>query len=282
MIDLITAPLQYPFMNRGFIAAALMGIICAPMGAYLVLRGMAFLGSAVAHSILPGVAVGYLTSGGSRKAVFWWALGAAVITAMGIGNISQNSRVKEDTATGIVFAGMFALGIALISSVRDYAADLTHFLFGNILAVSNNDLVVMSVFGVILTVLNIIFYKEFMVLAFDPILAGTLRLPVRMLNNLMFLMLAAVIVVSLQCVGIALMAALLITPAATAYLLTQKLWQMMALGAVIAILSGLSGLYISYYAAISSGAAIVLTATIVFVLVWGGQEIRRRITGISA
>ncbi|MEJ2053552.1 MAG: metal ABC transporter permease [Calditrichaceae bacterium] len=274
MIDIIFEPLNYAFMLRGFAASILVGLACASVGVYVVLRGMAFFGNALSHSILPGVAVGYLVSGGERRYIFWWALAAAFLSAFGIGVISQHSKVKEDTAIGIVFAGMFALGIALISTVRDYTADLTHFLFGDVLGVSNTDLWLTAIFGMVIIILNLIFYKEFRILAFDPVLAKTLRLPVQFLNYLQYVMIAVVIVVSLQTVGIALMVAMLITPAATARLLTKRLWTMMILAAGIAAFSGIVGLYFSYYVNISSGAAIVITATLLFFIGWLLQLIR--------
>ena len=128
-ISLFLQPLQYEFMQRGMIAAVLVGIVCAVVGTYVVLRGMAFFGDALAHTILPGIALGYLVSGGARDTLFWWALGTSIVAALGIGTISKNAEIKEDTAIGIIFAGMFALGIALISTVRSYAVDLSHFLF---------------------------------------------------------------------------------------------------------------------------------------------------------
>jgi len=141
VIDFLVAPLQYPFMVRGMTAAVLVGIVCAVLGCFIILRGMAFLGDALSHAILPGVAVGYLVSGGSRSSVFWWAMATALVSALGIGAVTRTSKIKEDTAIGIIFAGMFALGIALISTVRNYTADLTHFLFGDVLGVSSGDLV---------------------------------------------------------------------------------------------------------------------------------------------
>jgi manganese/iron transport system permease protein len=229
---------------------------------------MAFFGDALAHAILPGVALGYLAGGGAREPLFWWALGASIVSALGIGAISRHSKVKEDTAIGIVFAGMFALGIALISTVRSYAVDLSHFLFGDVLGVTVQNLWTMIIFGglVVLTVLA--FYKEFLTLSFDPVLAATLRMPVGLFNNLLLVLIAVTIAVSLQTVGVALVVALLVTPAATAYLLTNRLPTMMALAAVLAAISGGVGLYLSYYLGIASGAAIVLTATFIFFLVF--------------
>jgi manganese/iron transport system permease protein len=255
-------------MQRGLAAAVLVGVVCAVVGTYVVLRGMAFFGDALAHTILPGVALGYLVSGGARDALFWWALGAAVVSALGIGAVSRNTQIKEDTAIGVIFAGMFALGIALISTVRSYAVDLSHFLFGDVLGVSPRSLLTMAIFGGLVLATIFVFYKEFLTLSFDPVLAATLRLPVGLLNNLLLVLIAVTIAVSLQTVGVALMVAMLVTPAAAAYLLTYRLPVMMALAAVIAAFSGIVGLYLSYYLSIASGAAIVLTATVVFFIVF--------------
>jgi manganese/iron transport system permease protein len=265
-INWLLEPLKYEFMQRGMIAAVLVGIVCAVVGTYVVLRGMAFFGDALAHTILPGIAVGYLITGGARDTLFWWALGTAVIAAWGIGAISKQAEIKEDTAIGIIFAGMFALGIALISTVRSYAVDLSHFLFGDVLGVSAQSLWLIIIFGAIVLLTIAAFYKEFLTLSFDPILAATLRLPVNLLNNLLLGLIAVTVAVSLQTVGVALMVAMLVTPAATASLLTHRLPTMMTLSAFIAAVAGVIGLYLSYYLSIASGAAIVLTATAFFLL----------------
>ncbi|MCW5876910.1 MAG: metal ABC transporter permease [Anaerolineales bacterium] len=279
MLEWLLEPLAFDFMQRGLLAAALVGVVCAVVGCYIVLRGMAFLGDALAHAILPGVALGYLASGGQRGAMFWWALAAAVASSLGIGALSRDGRLKQDTAIGIVFAGMFALGVALISTARSYAVDLSHFLFGNILGLTTQDL--WLTFGVGLAVLLtvFVFYKEFLVLAFDPMLAATLRLPARFLETLLSLLTAVAIVVSLQTVGVALVVAMLVTPAATAMLLTRSLPRMMLLAALIAAASGALGLYISFYFNVASGAAIVLTCTAVFALVWLWRQARRPVKG---
>jgi len=266
MIEFIIEPLSYPFMVRGLIAAGLVGVVCAVVGTFIVLRGMAFFGDALAHTILPGVAVGYLVGGGAREPLFWWAMITALVSAFGIGAISRSTKIKEDTAIGIIFAGMFALGIALISTVRSYTVDLAHFLFGDVLGVAPNDLYLMAGFGGVILVLVLLFYKEFMVISFDPILATTLRLPTRLLEYMLLVLTAVTIVVALQTVGVALMVAMLVTPAATAFLLTRRLPVMMALASGIGALSGLIGLYLSYYANIASGAAIVLVATGIFLI----------------
>lgn len=266
MLEFLLEPLSYSFMVRGLIAAGMVGILCAVLGTFVVLRGMAFFGDALAHTILPGVAVGYLIGGGAREPLFWWAMLTALFSAVGIGVVSRGTKIKEDTAIGIIFAGMFALGIALISTVRSYSVDLTHFLFGNVLGVTAPDLILIGVFGSLVLLVLFGFFKEFVVISFDPILAMTLRLPLRLLEYVLLIKIAVTIVVSLQTVGIALMVAMLVTPAATAYLLTKRLKVMMALSAMIGFLSGVAGLYLSYYVNIASGAAIVLVATGVFLI----------------
>ncbi len=275
MAETLLEPLQYPFMVRALLAAIMVGVVSATLGAYVVLRGMAFFGDALAHAILPGVAIGYLIGGGARGPLFWWAMLAAVISSLGIGAISRGTKIGEDTAIGIIFAGMFALGIAMISTVRAYSADLAHFLFGDVLGVRDADLLRTGVFGGLILITVVAFYKEFLVLSFDPILAATLRLPARLLEYLLIILIAVAIVVSLQTVGVALMVAMLVTPAATAYLLTRRLPLMMVLGAGIASGCGVIGLYLSFYFSIASGAAIVLTCTAVFALTWGIQTLRQ-------
>jgi manganese/iron transport system permease protein len=220
----------------------------------------------LAHAILPGVAVGYLVGGGVGGGLFWWALLAAVLSSLGISAISRSTTIKEDTAIGIIFAGMFALGIALISTVRNYTVDLAHFLFGDVLGVRAVDLWLTGIFGGLIVVAILAFYKEFLVISFDPILAATLRLPAKLLDNVLMILIAVAIVVSLQTVGVALMVAMLVTPAATAYLLTRRLPVMMALAALIGAISGVVGLYLSYYISVASGAAIVLVCTFFFLL----------------
>jgi manganese/iron transport system permease protein len=276
LINFLLQPLSYEFMQRGMIAAVLVGIVCAVVGTYVVLRGMAFFGDALAHTILPGIALGYIVNGGAREPLFWWALGTAIVAAWGIGAISRNAEIREDTAIGIIFAGMFALGIALISTVRSYAVDLSHFLFGDVLSVSSQSLWLILIFGGFVLLVIFAFYKEFMTLSFDPVLAATLRLPVGMLNNLLLGLIAVTVAVSLQTVGVALMVAMLVTPAATAYLLTNRLSKMMMLAAMFASLSGIIGLYFSYYLSIASGAAIVLTATFFFILAFMVRKFRWR------
>jgi len=273
-IEFLFTPFQYPFMMRGLIAVIFTGVVCAIVGTYVVLRGMAFFGDALAHAILPGVAIGYLVEGGAKDAVFWWGATTAVLVSLGMGVISKGAKVKEDTALGIIFAGMFALGIAIISTVGSYTVDLTHFLFGDVLGVSSEQLYLIGSFSIGIILIVIVFYKEFLVLTFDPILAATLRIPKTIFEYLQLILIALAIVISLQTVGVALMLAMLVTPAAAAYLLTRRLPVMMVLAATIASISGVIGLYLSFYANLPSGPAIVLTATLFFALSWAFKMIR--------
>lgn len=263
-LEWLLEPLGYVFMVRGLLAALIVGVICPVLGTYVVLRGMAFFGDALAHIMLPGVVIAFLLG---------WPLGvgalvSGVAAAVIIGAISQRTDIKEDAAIGVVFAGAFALGIALLSLQRSYAVDLAHLLFGNLLGVSDADLWLGAGLGtaVLLTVLA--FYKEFMVLSFDPVLATTLRLPVRLLQYLLLVLVAVVIVASIQAVGVALVLAMLVTPASAAYLLTRRLPVMMMLGAVIGAGSAVIGLYLSFYWNIASGPAIVLVETGLFLLIF--------------
>jgi ABC-type Mn2+/Zn2+ transport system permease subunit len=275
LAGLLLQPLGYDFMLRGLGAALIVGVVCAVVGMYVVLRGMAFFGDALAHAVLPGVALGYLLGGGGRSSLFWWALGAAVLVALAVGRVSRRSEISEDTAIGILFASMFALGIALISTVRSYSVDLSHFLFGDVLGVSGRDLLLTAAFGAVVLLIVFLFYKEFLVLSFDPVLAATLRIPAGLLDNLLLVLIAVTVSVSMQTVGVALMVAMLVTPAATATLLTRRLWQGMLVSAGIGAFSAVTGLYLSYYLNIVSGSAIVLTATFVFLVVFLGRRIRR-------
>jgi manganese/iron transport system permease protein len=262
LVELLIQPLRYPFMVRGLLASLMVGTLCAVVGTYVVLRGMAFFGDALAHAILPGVAIAFLF----EINLFWGALVMGLVTAVGIGYLSRRGEIKEDTAIGVIFAASFALGVALLSTVQTYSVDLTHILFGNVLGVSSSDLWLTAGLGLLALLAVVLLYKELLVISFDPILAATLRLPSNVLNYLLLVLIALTVVVSLQTVGVALMVAMLVTPAATAYLLTRRLWHMMIVGAVIGAVSAVAGLYLSFYVNIASGAAVVLICTGFFIL----------------
>jgi manganese/iron transport system permease protein len=264
LLHLLLDPFSHAFMLRALWAALLVGFVCPILGTYVVLRGMAFFGDALAHIILPGVVISFLL--GWPMAI--GALLVGLLAALGIGAISQRTEIREDSAIGVVFAGAFALGVALLSRHGSYAVDLTHILFGDLLGVSVPDLMLLTGLGLGVLVTILALYKEFLVLAFDPVLATTLRLPVRFLTNLQLVLLAVVIVISLQAVGVALVLAMLVTPASTARMLTRRLPVMMIGGSALGSLSALLGLYLSYYGNIASGPAIVLVETLIFFLVF--------------
>lgn len=263
IIDWLLEPLGFDFVVRALIAAVVVGIVCSVLGTYIVLRGMAFFGDAMAHTILPGVVVAFL--------IGWpLAIGAlimGILTALGIGALTNRGLVKEDTAIGVVFAGFFALGVAMLSATDNYTVDLAHFLFGNLLGVKTSDLWVTIILGIIVLATIFLLYKEFLVISFDPTLAKTLRLPDSFLRYSMLILIAITIVVALQVVGIALMLAMLVTPPAAASLLTRRLPAMMVVSALIGAFSGIVGVYVSFYVNIASGPAVVLTATAIFIFV---------------
>ncbi|HUF38567.1 MAG TPA: metal ABC transporter permease [Anaerolineales bacterium] len=257
-------PLGYGFIVRALAAAIVVGIVCSVLGTYIVLRGMAFLGDALAHTILPGVVIAFLI--GWPLAV--GALIFGVLTAVGIGVLTERGALREDTAIGVIFAGLFALGVALLSASGSYTIDLAHFLFGNLLAVSPADLGLIAILGALVLAVIYLFYKEFAIISFDEVLAATLRLPAAFLRLLMLVLIAVTIVTALQVVGVALMLAMFVTPAATASLLVRRLPAMMAVAALIGAVSGAAGVYISFYLNVASGPAVVLVATAIFAIVF--------------
>lgn len=259
MIDWLLEPFRFTFMQTGFIAAALVGVTCAVLGTYVVLRRMAFIGDALAHTVLPGLVVAYLNSWN----LFAGAIVAGILTALGIGWVSRRGAVREDTAIGVLFTAMFALGILLMSRVNSFR-DLSHILFGNVLGVRPEDLWLIG--GIAVAVLSTLalLHKELELTTYDPTYAEVIGLRADWLRFLLLILLALTVVTCIQVVGVILTSALLVTPAAAAALLTVRLPRMMLLAAIIAVGSALVGLYASYYADVASGAAIVLTCTICF------------------
>jgi manganese/iron transport system permease protein len=269
-MEWVIAPLRYGFMQTGLLAAMLVGVTCAVLGVYVVLRRMAFIGDALAHTVLPGLVIAYLNSWN----LFGGAIVAGIATAIGIGWISRRDDVREDTAIGIVFTAMFALGILLMSRVNSFR-DLSHILFGNVLGVRSHDLLVIAGIAVLVISVLLIFHKELELTSFDTTHAQAIGISADALRYILLILLAFTVVAGIQAVGVVLTSALLITPAATAALLTDRLPRMMLLAAVIAVLSSVIGLYASYYADVASGAAIVLTCTVCFGVAWLVRAVRR-------
>jgi manganese/iron transport system permease protein len=269
MIEFLVAPFEFGFMQRALLGGVLVAAICALVGTYVVLRGLAFVGDALAHAAFPGVVIAYLLKGN----IYLGATIFALATALAIGLVSRRGRVSYDTAIGILFAGAFALGVLLMSTIHGYTVDLFSFLFGNVLGISQRDLLLVGLLGAIVVLTIILFYKELLLLSFDPITAEAMGYPVQALNYLLLGLIALTIVISIQAVGIILVVALLVTPSATAYLLTERFFRMMILGAFLAALAAVIGLYLSYYLNLASGAAIVLVSTCLFFLVLASRRL---------
>lgn len=280
IVGWITEPWQLVFMQHAFLAIMIVGLVCGVVGAFVVLRGMAFVGDAFAHAVFPGIVIAFLLG----SSIFIGALVAAAVVSLGIGILSQSERLHEDTAIGVMFAGAFALGIALISSTRSYSRDLTSFLLGNILGVSQTDLLLTAAIAVVVLAVLLIFRREIVLITFDRTLATSLGVHLWRYDQLFLILLALAIVTALQTVGNILVLAMLITPAATARLVADRLPPMLVLSAGIGVVSGICGLYISYYWNVASGAAIVLVATAIFFVVWTFAQAReplRRWRGAS-
>jgi manganese/iron transport system permease protein len=261
-LDFLLAPLEYEFFVRALVASALVGVACAVVGAFVVLKGMSFVGDAVSHSAFPGVVLAYLLG----LPIILGGAVAAIGTALGIGALTRRSGLRADAVIGVLFAGMFALGVALFSSIPNYVGDLFHFLFGDVLGISFADLISLAVLASLLLLIVWVLWKELLFATFDPLGAGAAGLPVRRLDDLLLILIAVTIVVSLQAVGIVLVVAMITTPAATAQLLVKRFGQMIALAALIGVTSSLVGLYVSYALDIASGASIVLTETFAFLV----------------
>lgn len=263
MIDAILDPLQFGFFVRALVASAMVGVVCAVVGTYVVLRGIAFIGDAIAHAGFPGVVAAYLLA----VPFYLGAAVAAVTTALAIGFVTRRAGIRQDTAIGVLFAGTFALGVFMFSTIRGYVADLFSFLFGNVLAIGPTDLVALVGLGLAVIAVVAALWKELLFATFDPLGAAASGIRVVWLEYLFLALVAVTIVVSLQAVGIILVVAMLVTPAATAQMLTVRFTRLMATAAAIGVVSATVGLYLSYWLNVASGATIVLVQTAMFVLV---------------
>jgi manganese/iron transport system permease protein len=263
MLETLIEPLQYSFMQRSLIIAIITGIICAVVGSYLMVQRLALLGDAISHSVLPGLAIAFLVGGN----IFVGAFIAGIVSTICINIIRTRSQIKEDAAMGIVFSAFFALGITLITVIqKDNKIDLNHFLFGNILGVTDTDVRDTLIIAAIVILIVVLLYKELLFYTFDKQGAQAVGLPVNLLDFGLMILIGLTIVASLKAVGVVLVLSLLITPAATAYLLVSRLHLMMMLGVIFGIISSISGMYLSYFYNLPSGPAIVLVASGLFVL----------------
>jgi len=270
MPDLLE-PLQYAFVQRALVAAVLVALVCASVGVFVVLRGLAFLGDAIAHAAFPGVVIAFLLKiniviGGSI---------AAVASALAIGAVARRSGLKEDTAIGVVFSGMFAVGIVLFSSIRTYTGDLLGILFGDVLGVSADQLVLAAITAAVVLVALWVIWRQLVFVSFDPIGAAAAGLNTLRYDTLLLGLIGLSIAVSVQIVGVVLVVAMLVTPAATARLLAQDLRGLVVGALVVAVTSSIAGIWLSYYVNAASGGTIVLVATTLFGLVWTVRTVAR-------
>jgi manganese/iron transport system permease protein len=263
VIEALLEPLSLGFFVRALVASAIVGAVCAIVGTYVVLRGIAFIGDAISHAAFPGIVGAYLLQG-----PFYLGAGiAAVATALAIGFVTRRARIRQDTAIGVLFAGTFALGVFMFSTIEGYVADLFSFLFGNVLAISGQDLVGLSLLSVVVVVAVMLLWKELLYVTFDPLGAGASGYRTEWLEYVFLALVALTIVISLQAVGIILVVAMLVTPAATAQLVTVRFSRLMTLAVLIGVVSAVVGLYLSYWLDAASGATIVLTQTAMFLAV---------------
>ena len=262
MLNLILDPMAYGFMQRGLVAATLVGVVCAVMGAFVVLRGLAFIGDAVSHAAFPGLVIAYLAG----IPLYIGGAIAAVGTALAIGVVARRGALRFDTAVGVLFAGMFALGILLFSTIQGYVADLFGYLLGNVLGITFVDILQIAFLGGIVLVVVAILRKELLYASCDPAGAAASGLPVVTLDYLLLGLIGVTIVVSIQAVGIIMVVAMLVTPAATGQLLVSRFWDLVKVAIAVATVAAVVGLYLSFYLNVASGASIVLVETTLFCL----------------
>lgn len=275
LLEPLFEPLQFGFMQRGLAASVLVAVICGILGSFVVLKGLAFIGDALAHASFGGVAIAFVLGFN----IYLGAFVFAVATAFGIGAITRQGRVTSDTAIGVFFSGTFALGILIVSRVEGYTTDLFGYLFGDVLSITGSDLLAICALGVVVLVLIAIFYRQLIFAAFDPTVAAASGLRAGALDYLLLGLLGATIVTAIQAVGIVMVVAMLVTPAATAYLFAPRFQYMIAASAGIGALAAVLGIYLSYYLDVASGAAIILVATAIFVLAFSFTGLPRKVKG---
>lgn len=274
LFALFVAPLHETFFQKALIGGCIAAIVCSVVGCLVILRRMAFLGDALSHAMLAGLAGGYLfmkllfSTEAHAPAMLVGSIIAAVVTVASIGFVSRVSRVKEDTAIGIMYTGIFASGVVLVSIYRNYIhIDLMHFIMGDVLGVADSDLWVAAVVAAVVLSTIVLFFRYFQLTSFDPVMAASIGMPVVLIDYALTTCVSLVVVSAVSMVGVILVVGLLITPAATAYLLCDRLDKMMLLSAVFAVTSVLGGLYVSMWADSAGGGAIMLFCTFQFLTV---------------
>ncbi|MDI9439802.1 MAG: metal ABC transporter permease [Limnochordia bacterium] len=270
-LELILEPFQYAFMVRAFVGVGLIAVVAAVIGTFVVLKGLAFMGDAIAHTAFTGIALGLLLGIGIHLSALFFAL----LTALGVVLLTRVSNVRNDTALAILFTGVFALGIVLLSTSPGFVGDLNSLLLGSVLAMQSREIALIGGFALLLLAVLVLFFSRFVLVSFDPIGAEAAGFPVVAFQSLLLALIAVAIVISIQAVGVILVVALLITPPATAGLLTKGLKLQMVLAAAFGLASSVLGLYISYFWGAPPGATVVLVATLFFAVVLVVQRLRR-------
>ena len=260
MVEYLIDPFQFDFMRRALIVSALVGITCPVLGAYVITRGNAFLGDALSHSVVPGMVVAFMLG----ISPFFAAVPAGIVIALIMGALSRRTGLTEDTSIGIVFAGMFALGLVMLSKASGINVNIEDLLLGQVLGVTQTDVYI----SIGLTVLVVgglyTFHRQLVYTTHDSVGASVAGVKTRLVEYVLLTLLALVIVIGIQAAGIALVMAMLITPAATAYLIARRFVGVMFLGAIIGVVSAIVGLYLSYHADLPSGPAMARGATLMF------------------
>lgn len=259
--EFIGALAHYDFLQSALITSIMVGVMSGIIGSFIILRGMSLMGDAISHAVLPGVAVAYMLG----INILIGASVFGILAALLIGFVSTHSKLKNDTSIGIVFSAFYALGFILIS-LAGSSTNLHHILFGNVLAVSNSDMITTVIVLCIAVLFVVIFYKELLISSFDPTFAQTYGLNTRVMHYALMLVLTLVTVSALQTVGIILVVAMLITPAATAFMWTNRMSVMLVMAAIFGVIASTVGLYLSYALNWASGPAIVIVAAAMFVV----------------
>ena len=260
MVEYLIDPFQYDFMRRALIVSVLVGITCPVLGAYVITRGNAFLGDALSHSVVPGMVVAFMLG----ISPFFAAVPAGIVIALIMGALSRRTGLTEDTSIGIVFAGMFALGLVMLSKASGINVNIEDLLLGQVLGVTQTDVYISLGLTVLVVAGLYTFHRQLVYTTHDSVGASVAGVRTNLVEYVLLTLLALVIVIGIQAAGIALVMAMLITPAATAYLVARRFVGVMILGAIIGVVSAIVGLYLSYHADLPSGPAMALVATMMF------------------
>ena len=271
-LDILLEPMGFAFMQRALLTAAATSIVCAIFSCFLVLKGWSLMGDAISHAVLPGVVLAYLA--GIPLAI--GAFGSGLFCAVATGFIKEHCRVKEDSVMGIVFSGMFAAGLVLFSRVNT-EQHLSHILFGNVLGVTDSEMLQTLIIAAVVTLAILLRFKDLVLFCFDPVQAKVIGLPVRFYHYALLCMLAMTIVAALQAVGVVLVVAMLITPGITAFLLCKTLPKMVMVAVTVSLLAAISGTFISFYIDAATGPTIVLIQALFFLLALTANLLRKSI-----